>query len=85
MGRRPLEHRFDDRDLVAERLARPGAGREDDRFALADPIQCGGLMRPQVIHPEPIGADPVRPVDPACRSRRGEPESWQCGQRHSAG
>ena len=42
---------FDDRDLVAERLARRGAGRDRDVPAGAQGVDRLGLVRPQPVDP----------------------------------
>ena len=37
------------RHLVGERLARGGSGRDDDVAALEHSVECGSLMRPQMV------------------------------------
>ena len=52
------DDRVDDRQLVAERLARRGAGGDDDVAIGAERLDRGGLVRPQRVDaagPQPFG------------------------------
>ncbi len=44
-----VDHRLDDRQLVAERLAGRGTGRDDDAAPVAERVDRVGLMRPQRV------------------------------------
>ena len=53
-GPHPIEHRLRDGGLVAERLARRGAGGHRHRTAGAGEVEGGRLVAPQVRHTERV-------------------------------